>query len=177
MPFQNERRWILVAAIIWAVALAVVIAGGRYLRAHSTALLNYVVSTDPEPKRQALYRRMEADRLVREALRQNDAATSGGLAPRPRNGALIPEVAPLLQQAERLYLESYDETTTRTGLLFQLGEVNFLMGRRARGYLYLARYWDAVGEKELARAYRRRAGELDSAATIPLRDDRASSAP
>jgi len=168
MISRAQKHWIIATAVAWVIALSVAIALGSWLYRRSPEILGRLVSTDPSPARQALRLRLEADRLVHEALLRHEAATSGTAAIQTTTGALISEVAPLLEMAERLYLQSLDAATSQPPLLFQLGEVNFLRGQRARGYLYLARYWEALGEKGLARAYRRAASETDSSATIPL---------
>jgi hypothetical protein len=176
---QTEKRWIIAAAISWAIVLSAAIGVVLYVHRHSAAILSHLVSTDPAPARRALYCRLEADRLVHEAFLLHEAATSktaGTQTPaQDATGALVPDAAPLLERAEQLYLASLDAMTSQPGVLFRLGEVSFLRGQRARGFLYLARYWDAVGEKSLSRAYRRLAIETDPSATIPLRDDAATS--
>ena len=177
MSSQSEKRLVVVAAILTAITLAVAIAALIYVRARSVAILNYLASTDPSPARQALLRRLEADRPVREALQSHEAATTATAATQRAGGALAAEIAPLLEKAERSYLASLDAATSQPALLFQLGEVNLLLGRRARAYLYLARYWNAMGEKELSQTYTRLARETDPSASIPLRGEASTSLP
>jgi hypothetical protein len=136
-----------------------------------------MVLTDPSAGRRALRLRLEADRLVRDAFRRHEAVTSGPAAATVATGTLVAEVSPVLERAERFYLESLDVDTSQPTLLFQLGEVNFLLGRRARAYQFLARYWEAIGEAELARSYRRRARETAPEATVPLAGDGETTGP
>jgi len=176
MGLQRERRLAVVAAILTAITLAVAIGAVVYVRGRSVAILNRLASTDPSPARQALLRRLEADRLVREALRDHEAATTGTAATQPAGGgAVAPQIVPLLEKAERSYLASLDAASSQPALLFELGEVNLLMGRRARAYLYLARYWEAMGEKELGQTYTRLAHDAEASATISLRGEAATS--
>ena len=177
MSGQTDRRWITASAIAWAVILAAAIALAFHVYPRSPDILRDLVSTDPSPTRQALYRRLEADRLVHEAFARHEAAMSGTPSASASSGTLVAEAAPFLEQAERLYLASLDAVTSQPALLFQLGEVSFLRGRRAQGYLYLSRYWEAVEERGLARAYSRLAQETDPSATIPLQADAATFRP
>ena len=108
---------------------------------------------------------------------RHEAATSGTAGARMADSALVPEVAPLLEAAERLYLESLDAVSSQPGLLFQLGEVNFLLGRRTRAHLFMSRYWAALGEEDLARVYRRRAAEIDANTSLALPGDIGTSTP
>jgi len=165
----NGKCWIIGAFIGWALTIAAAVVAILYVRHRSAVLLDHLVSGDPAPSRQALYRRLQADDLVHQALLLHEAATSGTTRSLTTNGALVPQTAPLFEQAEQLYLESLDAVTSQPALLFQLGEVNLLRGQRARGYLYLERYWEAMGEDGLARAYHSRATATDPSATIPLR--------
>ena len=165
----SDKHWIIGAVIGWAITVAAAIGAILYVRYHSAALLDHLVSGDPAPSRQALYCQLQADQLVQQALLLHEAATSGTTRSLTANGTLVPQTAPLLEQAEQLYLESLDAVTSQPALLFQLGEVNLLRGQRARGYLYLERYWEAMGETGLARAYHSRATAIDPSATIPLR--------
>jgi len=176
MPAEMEKRWIKSALVVWFIALAVTIGVALYVHRRAAAILDFLVASDPAPSRQALYLRLEADRLVHQAYLRHEAVTSGTAGARDATGTLLSEVVPLLERAERLYLESLDAATSQPGILFQLSEVSFLRGQRARGYLYLARYWEMAGERGLARAYRRLASERDPSATISLPDEIPTSA-
>jgi len=177
MSSKTDKHWLVAVLIVWTLTLLAAIAAVCLVHRQSLAILNRLVSGDPAPARQALRLRLEADRLVHEALLRHEAATSATAAVRITTGALVSEVVPLLEQAERLYLQSLDAASSQPALLFQLGEVSLLRGQSARGYLYLARYWNAIGEKGLARAYRRMAAEVDASTTIPLLDDAAPTVP
>ena len=178
MQIRSGKTWLVVGLVVWVVALAGAGWLARFVHRRSPAILDRLTATDPAPARRALRLRLEADRLVHGALVLHEAATSGSLADENRTtGTLVAEAAPLLEEAERLYLESLEAATSQPGVLFQLGEVNLLLGRRAGGYLFLARYWEATGEPALARAYRERARALDPATSISLPPDRATTAP
>lgn len=176
MSKRKEPQGILVPVVVCVLALAGAIIVGGYVHRRAPTILERLVATDPAPPRRALRLRLEADRLVREALARHEAATSGSVAGDAlTSGPLVSDAVPLLREAERLYLESLDAATSQPGLLFQLGEVNLLLGRRARGFLFMARYWEAMGESALARAYRERAKAIDPTLSIATPADRATS--
>jgi len=160
MTATRHRAWLAAAAIAWAAALTSIIAAGVYVHSRTQPILTDLVVNDPSPRTQALARRLEADRLLIEALRIHEAATTGTAAPAPRaDGALVAQAVPLLEKAEQLYLAVADAETSQPGLLFYLAEVNFLMGRERQADAYLSRYWQAAGNQPLATLYGRLAKE------------------
>lgn len=165
MAAGNEKKWLVGAVVVWAIAMAAIIAVVFYFHRRSQEILISLVANDPNARRQAVLLRLEADRKVNEALLQHQQATSASLEARTSGTVLIAEVVPLLEEAERLYLESLDENSSQPGVLFHLSEVNSLLGRRARAARYLSRYWETQGEPEMARVFADQAVKLDSATT------------
>jgi len=174
---RTEKHDLLATVLLWAIALVAAIAAVSYVHRRSDAILDFLVQDDPAPNRRALRSRLEADKLVHEAFLRHEIATSGTAAAGVATGTLMLDAIPLLERAEKLYLDSLEAVTSQPAVLFQLGEVSFLQGKRARAYLYMARYWEAIGERTLARAYRRFASDIDPSATIPLRSDATTSSP
>ncbi len=165
---RDEKRWLWIAAVCWAAILVLALAAGRIIHRRAVAIVTHLVSADPKAERRSVYLRLEADRLVKEALERHEAAGSkAGAKDRSTTGSLIADVHPLLEQAERLYLEYYDAGTSPATVLFPLAEVNLLMGRQARGFMYLSCYWEAQKQPVLAEAYRRRAAAMQSSSTSP----------
>lgn len=160
MEQRSEKRWVVWAALAWAALLAVAVVLAVSVQRRSIDVLDYVVTTDPSPQRKALVAKLRADRLVAQALLQvEQAATSGGLNS-SGSGLFVPDPAvALLEEAERLYLESLDIQTSQPALLFHLAEVNYLLGRRSRADAFVARYWHVLGEEALAQVYKRRFGD------------------
>ena len=165
MAAGNEKRWLVGAVVVWAVAMAAIVAVVFHFHSRSREILISLVANDPDARRQALLFRLEGDRKVNEALLQHERATSGTVESRTSDTVLIVSVTPLLEEAERLYLKSLDENSSQPGVLFHLGEVNALMGRRAQSARYLSRYWEMQGEPEMARVFQDEAEKLDSATT------------
>ncbi|MCX8038592.1 MAG: hypothetical protein N3D11_16370, partial [Candidatus Sumerlaeia bacterium] len=121
----NEKRWLVIAGVCWAVILSLALTAGYLIHRRAVAIVTHLVSADPKAERRSVYLRLEADRLVKEALERHEAAASKtGVQERPTTGVLIAEVHPLLEQAERLYLEYYDTGTSPATVLFPLAEVN-----------------------------------------------------
>ena len=176
MAATKERRWLLAAVACWIFLMAAAVTVIVYVHHRSVAILDRLVATDPSPDWRANRLRLDADSLVREALLIHEQSATGTIeSALAESRPFCDEAIALLEKAERLYLESLDAQSSQPAVLFQLGEVNFLLGRRSRAYRYLAAFWEARGDDDLARVYRNQARRLDGRDPTPPYDGRTTS--
>jgi hypothetical protein len=150
-----EKKWLIAIAVLWAIGMVAIVGTGIAVQRRAVSVLQWIVQSDPNDWTRAPRSRLEADRLVIEALHRRERAAALAPATTTASAAAAPEqTLPLLEKAERLYLDSLDARTSQPGLLFYVAELNFLMGRIKNGNQWIVRYWEALGETPLADSWR-----------------------